>query len=99
MSVKGVAHRGMVAYNSALKQGFLDDGFQSFRVLHAKFHGILVVVDCIIDTAHHTLIVTEEEDGQAGNAVDSNEKLPLLQLVHHIPLGNSIHSSRLKDMR
>lgn len=52
----------------------------------AEFHGVAVVVGGTIDTTHHTLIITKEEDGQAGNTVDRNEKTTLLKLVHHVVL-------------
>ncbi len=50
----------------------------------AEFHGLLIVIGCTVDTTHHTLIITEEEDGQAGNTVDSNEQTTLLKLVHYV---------------
>ena len=57
----------------------------------AEFHGVMVVIGSTIDTTHHTLIITEEEDGQAGNTIDGNEKTTLLKLVHHIEPRDGIH--------
>ena len=57
----------------------------------AEFHSSLVVVDRGIDTSHHTLIITEEEDGQAGNTIDGDEKTTLLQLVDDIGTRDSVH--------
>ena len=56
-----------------------------------ELHGITIVIGGTIDTTHHTLIITEEENGQAGNTIDRNEKTTLLKLVHHIESGNLIH--------
>ena len=56
-----------------------------------EFHGIVVVVDGVVDTAHHTLIITEEEDGQRRNAIDCNQKATLLQLVGDIHAPHTIH--------
>lgn len=58
----------------------------------AEFHGVMVIVGSTIDTTHHTLIITEEEDRQAGNTVDGNEKTTLLKLVHHVKPRNGIHN-------
>ena len=57
----------------------------------AEFHGSLVVVDRGIDTSHHTLVITEEEDGQAGNTIDGDEKTTLLQLMDDIGPRDSVH--------
>jgi len=78
-------------YNASLQQGVLDYGLKRLGILHTELHGILVVVDGVVDTAHHTLIITEEENGQASDAVDGDEELPLLQFVHHVPSWNDIH--------
>ena len=56
-----------------------------------EFHGIVVIVDGVVDTAHHTLIITEEEDGQGRNAIDGNQKATLLQLVGDIHAPHTIH--------
>ena len=56
-----------------------------------KLHSYMVVIDGVVDTAHHTLVITKEEDGQRCNAVDCNEKTTLLQLVDDIGPRNAIH--------
>lgn len=58
-----------------------------------ELHGVVVVVDCTIDTTHHTLIITEEEDGETSNTIDGDEKLTLLEFVDHIGPGDDIHGS------
>ena len=57
----------------------------------AEFHGGVIVILGVVDTAHHTLIVTEKEDGQARHTIDGNEKLAFLILVYDIAFGNNIH--------
>ncbi len=56
-----------------------------------EFHGIFVVVRSSIDSSHHTLIITEEENGQSGNAIDRNQEAPFLQPVDDIGPRNEIH--------
>ena len=73
-----------------MEQGILNIG-TSVRLLDSELHGILIVVHGVVDSTHHTLIITEEENGQAGHAVDGDEKTALLQLVDHIVLGNDVH--------
>ena len=57
----------------------------------AKLHSSVVVIRCGVDTAHHTLVITEEEDGQGSNAVDSREKAALLKLMDDIGARDDIH--------
>lgn len=56
-----------------------------------KLHRVMVVADGVVDTAHHTLIITEKEDGQRSDTIDCNQKTTLLQLVGDIPTRNAIH--------
>lgn len=56
-----------------------------------EVHRLLIVISGVVDTAHHTLIITEEEDGETTDAVDGYEKATLLKLVHHIVPGYHIH--------
>ena len=58
-----------------------------------EFHGGVVVVDSTVDTTHHTLIVSEEEDGKTSNTIDGDKKATLLQLVDDIGPRNDIHGS------
>ena len=39
-----------------------------------EMHGAVVVVLGIVDTAHHALVVAEEEYGQAGEGIDEMEE-------------------------
>ena len=57
----------------------------------SELHGCLVVVQSTIDTTHHSLIITEEEDGETSNTIDGDEKTTLLKFVDHIGPGNDIH--------
>ena len=56
-----------------------------------ELHSRMIVIQRTIDTTHHTLVITEEEDGETSNAIDSNEKATLLESVDHIGPGNEIH--------
>ena len=49
--------------NATLKKSVVNDWGTCFRIRMTEFHGGVVVVDCTVDTTHHTLIITEEEDG------------------------------------
>ncbi len=77
--------------DATLEKGIVDDGGTCLGIWVTKFHGGIVVVDCTVDTTHHTLIITKEEDGETSNTIDGNEKATLLQLVDHIGPGNDIH--------
>lgn len=56
-----------------------------------KFHGILIVIFGVVNTTHHTLVITKEENGQGSHAIDSNEKAALLELVNDVGPWNHIH--------
>lgn len=62
-----------------------------------KVHVVLIVVPGAVDTTHHTLVITEEEDGKGSDTIDGYEKTALLKLVHHIVLGNEIHGAEVPD--
>ena len=57
----------------------------------AKLHRGLVVVNSAVDTTHHSLVITEKENGEPSNAVDCNQKTTLLQLMDNIIARDSIH--------
>ncbi len=78
------------AYDSTLEQRVIDDR-RSIRTWMTEFHRIMVVADGVVDTAHHTLIITEEEDGQRSDTVDRNQKTTLLQFVNDIVFRDAIH--------
>ena len=78
-------------YNAPLEQGIGDYGGSSLWVWVSKLHRLVIVILGIVYAAHHSLIVTEEENGQGSYAVDGNKKLALLKAVHDIVLGNLIH--------
>ena len=77
--------------NATLEKSIVDNWGARFRVRMTELHGFLVVIQSTVDTTHHTLVVTEEEDGETGNAIDGNEKATLLEFVNHIGPGNDIH--------
>lgn len=56
-----------------------------------EMHDVLIVIFGIVDTTHHTLVITKKEDGQGSHAVDSYEKATLLKLVDNIRPWNHIH--------
>ena len=80
----------LVAYNSTLKEGIVNNG-RAICVRMTEFHGMVVIVDGVVDTAHHTLIITKEEDRQRRNAIDCNQQATLLQLVGDIHAPHTIH--------
>ena len=77
--------------DATLEKSIVDDWSARFRVWMTELHSGLIVIQRAIDTTHHTLIITEEEDGETSNAVDGNEKATLLEFVDHIGPGNDIH--------
>ena len=76
-----------------MEEGVIDDGGTCFRVGMTEFHGGVVVVDGTIDTTHHTLIISEEEDGKTSNTIDGDKKATLLIPVDDIGPRNDIHCS------
>ena len=78
--------------DASLKKSVCDIWSSGLLVQSTQPHGILIVVDGVINTAHHALIITEEEDGETGDAVDGDEQASLFQLVDNIILGNDIHT-------
>jgi len=50
-----------------------------------------VVFDGGVDTSHHPLIVTKEEDGQGGNTVDGDEEVAFPQAVNDIEAVDLLH--------
>jgi hypothetical protein len=77
-------------YDSTLEKRVINDR-RAVKAGMTELHRIMVVADGVIDTAHHTLVITEEEDGQRSDTIDRNEKTTLLQLVDDIPSRDAIH--------
>lgn len=77
--------------NATLEKGVVDDWGTCFGILVTEFHGSVIVVNRTVDTTHHTLIISEEEDGKTSNTIDRDEKATLLKFVNHIGPGNNIH--------
>ncbi len=78
-------------HDATLKKSIVDDWSTCFGIWMTKFHGSVVVVDSTVDTTHHTLIISKEEDGETSDAVDCDEKATLLVSVDHIGPRNEIH--------
>ena len=77
--------------DTALEEGVIDDWRATHGIWMTEFHGCIIIVNCTVDTTHHALIITEEEDGETSDTVDGYEKAALLKLVDHIGSGNDIH--------
>ena len=77
--------------DATLEKSIVDDRGPCFGVGVTEFHGLLVVVNCTVDTTHHALIISKEEDGETSNTIDGNEKTTLLKFVDHVGPGNDIH--------
>lgn len=83
--------------NATLEKGVVDDRGTCFGVGMTELHGGVVIVNCTVDTTHHTLIISEEEDGETSNTVDGDEKATLLKLVDHIGPRNKIHNGNYPE--
>lgn len=85
--------KGATTYNASLKERFVDDDGARRLIPMAEAHeaGIAAVA---VDTAHDTLVVAEEEDGQAGHEVDGDQERALLVLAGHVPTADAIHDGR-----
>lgn len=59
-------------------------------IKHAKAHGGGIIA-VAVDTAHDTLIIAEEEDGEPSYAVDEDEESPLFVLAGYIVARDVIH--------
>ena len=53
----------MITHNASLQQGIVDRDLQSTRLDVTEFHDIDGIINGDVDTAHHTLVVTKEENG------------------------------------
>ena len=76
-----------------MEKSVIDDRGTCFRVGMTEFHGGVIVVDGAVDTTHHTLIISEKEDGKTSDTIDGDKKATLLQLVDDIGPRNDIHCS------
>ena len=81
----------LITHDSSLKERVVDhDGFRGGIVV-AKMHGGVIVINGVVHTRHHTLVIAEEEDGQGGHTIDPEQKTLLLILVDQVPFWNAIH--------
>ena len=83
--------------NAALEESIVDNRGARYRVWVTELHSFLIVIHRTVDTTHHTLVITEEENGETGNAIDSNKKTTLLQFVDHIGPWNDIHGGNYPE--
>ena len=56
----------------------------------AKAHGTGIIAVAIY-TAHDTLVISEEENGETGYAVDEDQESPLLVLAGYIIARDIVH--------
>ena len=82
----------VITHDASLEKGVSDDGSASNRIGVTKFHGCVVVVGGVVDTSHHSLIITEEEDTETGHAIDGDQQTSLLEPVDDIGFWNDVHS-------
>ena len=61
-------------YDASLEQSVCNDYGTSYRILVPKMHGFVVEVLGVVDTAHHALVVAEEEYGEPGEGIDEMEE-------------------------
>lgn len=85
----------MRTYNASLQQLVIDKRRSGLRVGVSELHGSLIIILGAVHTTHHTLIITEEEDGKGSDGVDGYEKAALLKPVDNIRPGNEIHGAEV----
>lgn len=56
----------------------------------SKVHSCIIVVLGIVDAAHHPLVIAKEEYRETSDAVDSDKKSALLQVMYDIVSGDAI---------
>ena len=78
------AERAALTHNSSLEEWLLHVHQALALIPGSEPHGARVV-SIAIDPTHDTLVITEEEDGQAGHGIDSDQQRPLV-----IPAGNVV---------
>ena len=79
-----------VTHDTSLKEWLGNCNYSCLLIKVAKAHdgGVAAVA---VNTAHDTLVITEEEDGKAGDAVDSDEERTLLVLAGYIVARDLVH--------
>ena len=87
----------MVTYDATLKQAVMDDDLSRTGRHRSEFHDFDGIIDGHINTAHHTLVVTEEEDSQAAHAIDGDEQGLLLIAMDDIEPGDLVHGRSISD--
>ncbi|KAL8643670.1 MAG: hypothetical protein Q9226_008198 [Calogaya cf. arnoldii] len=76
-------------YDAALQKTVVDDLLPILIGMSEPHAG--VVFDGSVDTSHHPLIVTKEEDGQCCNTVDSDEEVAFAKAVNDIEAADLLH--------
>ena len=79
------------SHDASLQQRFVSNYLRRPRGHVTKLHDIDGVVDGDIHASHHPLVVAEEENGEAANAIDGDEKATLLEVMHHIEARDLVH--------
>lgn len=77
--------------DATLEKGVVDHWSACFGIWVTEFHSLLIVVQRAIDTTHHALIISEEEDGETSDTIDGSQKATLLKLMDHVGPRNDIH--------
>lgn len=94
----GLPSTPRMIYDASLEESVSDDRCTSDGVGMTEFHDLVIVIGGVIDTSHHTLIITEEEDTETSHAVDGDQQTPLLEPVDNIGFWNDIHGDRRGDL-
>lgn len=84
-------------HDSSLKKFIINNWGSILRIWMAEVHVVFVVIPGAIDTTHHTLVITEEKDGQGSDTIDGYEQAALLKLVNDIVPRNEIHDGGVPD--
>ena len=79
-----------VTHDTSLKEWLGNCNYAGRLIEVAKAHDVGVAA-VAVDTAHDTLVITEEEDGKTGNAVDKDEECTLLVLAGYIVARDPVH--------
>lgn len=80
------------AYNPAFEKSIVGLCLSRSRDHVSELHDVDDIVDGDIDTAHHTLIIAEEEDREAAHKIDGDEKSTLLVSMDDIEPRDLVHA-------
>lgn len=80
----------MVTHNASLKKRLVDCDYPRRVIKIAKAHGG-GIVPIAVDTAHDTLIIAEEEDGETGYEIDEDQERSLFVLPGYVVALDVVH--------